>query len=106
RGPVVATPLSELVRRHAADLLSRQDVQALVDAVRDLAPSVASGGGGETIGLAEVQRVFRGLLVEGVPIRDIVRILEALTARARETRDPEPVREAPRHALTRTLSAA
>ena len=105
RGSVIVTHLSEVVRRHAGDLLSRQDVQALVDAVREISPTVSNDIGGDILGLADVQRVLRGLLAEAVPIRDLVRILEALTARARETRDPEQLLEAARQALAGAISA-
>ena len=105
RASVVMTHLSEVVRRHAADLLSRQDVSALVDAVRQVSPVVAGEAGGEALGLTEIQRALRGLLAENVPIRDLVRILEALTAKARETRDPEALLEAARRALAPAISA-
>jgi len=105
RASVVMTHLSEVVRRHAADLLSRQDVSALVDAVRQVSPVVAGEAGSEALGLTEIQRALRGLLTENVPIRDLVRILEALTAKARETRDPEALLEAARRALAPAISA-
>jgi flagellar biosynthesis protein FlhA len=106
RGSVIVTHLSEIVRRHAAELLSRQDVQALVDAVREVSPAVATEVGSEGLGLADVQRVLRGLLAEGVPVRDLVRILEAVTARSRETRDTEHLLETARQALAGAISAA
>ena len=105
RGSVLVTHLSEVVRRHAADLLSRQDVQALLDAVKEMSPALASELNGESITLAEVQRTLRGLLAEAVPIRDLVRILEATTARARETRDPELLLEAGRQAVAAAICA-
>jgi flagellar biosynthesis protein FlhA len=105
RASVVMTHLSEVVRTHAGDLLSRQDVSALVDAVRQVSPVVAGEAGGEALGLTEIQRALRGLLAENVPIRDLVRILEALTAKARETRDPEALLEAARRALAPAICA-
>jgi flagellar biosynthesis protein FlhA len=106
RGSVLVTHLSEVVRTHAADLLSRQDVQALVDVVRQAAPALANDVGGDALPLAEIQRVLRGLLAEGVPIRNLVRILEAVTAKVRETRDPEALLEAARQALGPVICAS
>ncbi|HVV35912.1 MAG TPA: FHIPEP family type III secretion protein, partial [Acidimicrobiales bacterium] len=97
RGSVLVTHLAEVVRSRAADLLSRQDVQTLVDAVKEIAPTLAAEvGGADGLSIAEVQKVLRGLLAEGVPIRDLVAILEAITATARATRDPEHLLEAAR----------
>ena len=105
RASVVVTHLAEVVRRHAGDLLARQDVQVLVDAVKTVSPSVAGEIGGDGVTLAEVQGVLRDLLAEGVPVRDLVRILEAVTARARETRQREHLVEAARTALGPAISA-
>jgi flagellar biosynthesis protein FlhA len=97
RGSVLVTHLAEVVRSRAADLLSRQDVQTLVDAVKEIAPTLAAEvGGADGLSIAEVQKILRGLLGEGVPIRDLVAILEAVTALARTTRDPEFLLEAAR----------
>jgi flagellar biosynthesis protein FlhA len=97
RGSVLVTHLAEVVRNRAADLLSRQDVQTLVDAVKEIAPTLAAEvGGADGLSIAEVQKVLRGLLAEGVPIRDLVAILEAVTALARTTRDSEHLLEAAR----------
>lgn len=104
RASVIVTHLSEVVRSCAADLLTRQDVQVLVDAVKTVSPVVAAEVGTDTLSLAEVQRVLRDLLGEGVPVRDLTRILEAVTARARESRAPEGLVEAARTALGPTIS--
>ena len=106
RASVIVTHLSEVVRKHAGQLLSRQDVARLVDAVKSVAPSVAGEVGGEILTLAEVQRVLRDLLDEGVAVRDLSRILEAVTAKARETRNPETLVEAARQALGPAICAA
>jgi flagellar biosynthesis protein FlhA len=103
RASVIVTHLSEVVRGAAAELLTRQDVQVLVDAVKTVSPVVAAEVGGDTLSLAEVQRVLRDLLSEGVPVRDLTRILEAVTAKARETRSPEQLVEAARGVLGPTI---
>ena len=105
RASVIVTHLSEVVRAAAPDLLTRQDVQVLVDAVKTVSPTVAGEIGTDTLSLAEVQRVMRDLLSEGVPVRDLTRILEAVTARARETRSPEQLVEAARSVLGPTISS-
>src|SRR3954468_19144909 len=106
RASVIVTHLSEVIRRTARDLLSRQDVAALVESVKESAPALAEEIGGEGLSLAEVQRVLRELLDEGVPIRDLTRILEAVTSRARETRNPEALVEAARTVLGPAFCAA
>ena len=106
RGSVIVTHLSEVIRRHAGQLLSRQDVARLVDAVKSVAPSVAGEVGGDIITLAEVQKVMRALLEEGVAVRDLPRILEAITAKARENRAPEGLVEAARQALGPAICAS
>ena len=99
RASVIVTHLSEVVRSNAAQLLTRQDVQVLVDAVKQASPVVAGEVGTDVLSLAEVQRVLRDLLSERVPVRDLTRILEAVTSRARENRTPESLVEAARAAL-------
>jgi flagellar biosynthesis protein FlhA len=99
RASMIVTHLSEIVRRSAADLLSRQDVSTLIDSIKQVAPALTGEIGGEAMSLAEVQRVLRELLDEGVPIRDLTRVLEAITAKGRETRSPETLVEAARQAL-------
>jgi flagellar biosynthesis protein FlhA len=103
RASVIVTHLSEVVRNAAAELLTRQDVQVLVDAVKTVSPVVAAEVGGDSLSLAEVQRVLRDLLSEGVPVRDLTRILEAVTAKSRETRSPEALVEAARGVLGPTI---
>ena len=105
RASVIVTHLAEVVRSAAPDLVTRQDVQVLVDAVKEVAPALAAEIGNDGLSLAEVQRVLRDLLAEGVPVRDLVRILEAATARSRETRQPEALAEAARMVLGPTITS-
>ena len=105
RASVLVTHLSEVVRRHAGELLGRQDVQVLVDAVKQVSPTVAGDIGGDGLSLAEVQQVLRDLLDEQVPVRDLTRILEAVTSKARETRQREQLVEAARAALGPAISS-
>jgi len=106
RGTVIVTHLAELVRRNAPELLTRQATQQLLDTVRELAPSVVGDvGSPDNLGLAEVQAVLRGLLREQVPIRDLVTILETVTAKARETRLVDELVSAARVALSSAISS-
>ncbi len=87
RASVILTHLSEVIRTSAAELLSRQDVHDLVEGLRETSPSIANEIDSDQLGLAEVHRVLAALLAERVPIRDLVRILEAVTAVAGGDRD-------------------
>ena len=106
RASVITTHLAEIARRHAPELLSRQDVKLLVDMVRDHDPAVVDDLTSQGISLGEVQRVMQQLLAEQVPVRDLTRILEVVSERARATRDPELLVEAVRVALAPSICAA
>src|SRR4051794_13126460 len=103
---VVTTHLAEVVRTNAGRLLGRQDVKTLVDMVKAGDPVVVDELNSAQISMAEVQRVLRDLLEEGVAIRDLVRIFEVLSERGRVTKDPEQLVEGVRQALGPAISAA
>ena len=106
RGTVIVTHLAELVRRNAPELLTRQATQQLLDTVKEQAPAVVADiGSPDSLSLAEVQAVLRGLLREQVPVRDLVTILETITSKARETRVVEELVSAARVALASAISA-
>ena len=105
RSSVIVTHLAEIVRRNAASLLSRQDTHRMVEAVRTVAPVVAEAVGNAGVSLADVHDVLCSLLAEGVPIRDLVRILEALTAKPRETRDHDAMVEFARQSVAGAICA-
>jgi len=100
---VLATHMMEILKRHAFEILSRQDVQTLVNNVKkehatlidELVPNVLSVG--------SVQKVLQNLLRERVPVRDMVTILEALSDYANQTKDLNTLTEYVRHALNRTI---
>jgi len=106
RSSVITTHLSEVVRLNAGRLLSRQDVRLLLDGVKSTDPAVAEELTAANVSLGEVQRVLSDLLEEGVAIRDLVRILEAVSERARSTKEPEALVEAVRGALGPAISSA
>jgi flagellar biosynthesis protein FlhA len=106
RSSVLTTHLAEIVRQQAGQLLSRQDTKALVEMVRATDPAVVEELTPALLGVGEIQRVLQGLLAEGVPVRDLVRIFEAISERARATKDPDALTEAARGVLGPAISAA
>jgi flagellar biosynthesis protein FlhA len=105
RVSVLVTHLGALIDQHAARLLGREDVRVLTEAVKRANPSVVEELVPSLMSLGEVQRVLQGLLAEGVAIRDLSRIYEALSLRARVGTDPEGLVEAARAALGPALLA-
>jgi flagellar biosynthesis protein FlhA len=99
RASVMVTHLAEVARRHAADLLSRQDVQVMVESLRNEEPLLANEVGSESLPLSTVHAILRGLLSEQVSVRDLTRILEAVSSRSRETRSMELLVAAARTAV-------
>ncbi|HBW13711.1 MAG TPA: flagellar biosynthesis protein FlhA [Proteiniclasticum sp.] len=100
---VLVTHLKELIRKHAFELLGRQETKALIDElsekysviVEELIPGIMT--------LGEVQKVLQNLLKENVPITDLVTILETLADNAVSIKDTEILTEHVRHALQRTI---
>jgi flagellar biosynthesis protein FlhA len=106
RAALVVTHLAELVRRRAGRLLSRTDVKALLDGVAVTDPMVMEDLSTQSISTAEIQRVLATLLDDGIPIRDLVRILEAVGERARTSRSTDSLVEAARSALGAAISTS
>src|SRR3954463_7255691 len=104
RPSVITTHLAEVVRQNAADLLGREDVRLLVEMVRRTHPVVVEELTPALLTLGEVQRVLHALLEEGVSIRDLVRIFEALSVRAKTSTDLDGLVEAARAALGSAIS--
>jgi flagellar biosynthesis protein FlhA len=101
---VLATHLTELVRRFAPDLLSRQDTQALLENLRTDYPALVEDLVPGTLTVGEVQEVLQNLLAERVSIRDLVTICEALATHGRTTRDIDLLTEYARAALARQIT--
>ena len=101
---IVATHMTEVIRRHIHELLSRQDVQTLVDNVRNTYPAIVEELVPKLLSLGEIQKVLANLLREGVSIRDMVTILETLADYAPVTRDPDMLTEYVRQSLGRAIS--
>jgi flagellar biosynthesis protein FlhA len=106
RSTLIVTHLAEIVRRQAGRLLSRTDVKNLLDGVRATDPQVVDDLTAATVTTVEVQRVLASLLDDAIPIRDLVRILEAIGERARTARTPEALVEAVRVELGPAITSA
>jgi flagellar biosynthesis protein FlhA len=100
---VLATHLMETIREHAADLLSRQDTRELLDGLKESHPALVEDVVPAKLPLGAVHRVLQRLLREGIPIRDLVTILEALSDAADLTKDVESLGEHARRALSTTI---
>ena len=101
---VLATHLTELVKRFAPDLLSRQDTQYLLDNLRGEYPALVEDLVPTTLTVGEVQEVLQNLLSERISIRDLVTICETLATQGRVTRDIDLLTEYARAALSRQIS--
>ncbi|HVP21229.1 MAG TPA: flagellar biosynthesis protein FlhA [Anaerolineaceae bacterium] len=101
---VLSTHLTEVVRNHAPELLSRQMVKEMLDQLRSKSPATIEGVVPEMVSLGDVQAVMRNLLRERVPIRDLAGIIEVLANNAGFTRDANVLAEAVRQTMASTLS--
>ena len=101
---VLATHLTEVVKSHSDELLGRQDVQTLIDSVKQDHPAVVSELVPAMMSVGEIQKVLICLLRERVPVRDLVTILETLADSATFTKDPDVLAEYVRRALSRSIT--
>ncbi len=96
---VMVTHLSETVRRNAHDILSRQDVQILLDNLKQTHPTVVNELIPAQLNVGQVQRVLQNLLAEGISIRNLSGILEKVSDHAGVTKNPDELSEHARRAL-------
>jgi flagellar biosynthesis protein FlhA len=101
---VLTTHLSEIIKRHSHELLGRQDVQQLLDAVKETHPKVVEELVPNLLPLGGVVQVLQNLLREQVPIRDLLTILETLADWSPATKDLDILAEHVRHTLARTIT--
>ncbi|TWU00345.1 Flagellar biosynthesis protein FlhA [Botrimarina colliarenosi] len=102
-GAVLATHLTEVCRRHADEILTRDAAKALIDELKLQSPTVVGELIPDVMSLAEVQNVLQMLLREQVSIRQLATILEALGDNAPKSKDPILLTEYVRHRLARQL---
>ena len=102
---IIATHLTEVIRSHIAELLTRQDVQNLVNNLKETNPVLVDELIPKLLGLGEIQKVLQNLLEEGISIRDLLTIFETLADHAQTTRDTDVLTEYTRQALKRAISS-
>jgi len=100
----ITTHLSELIKRHGHELLGRQEVQALLDEIGKAHPKLVEELIPTLVPLGTVVRILGNLLKEGIPIRDLRSILEAVSDHASQTKDADVLTEFARQALARTIT--
>jgi flagellar biosynthesis protein FlhA len=101
---VFITHLSETLRKHADELLTREDVQLLVDRLRKTQPSLVGEVVGELVPIGTLQRVLKNLLSNSIPIRDLTTILESLGEYASKTKNADILTEIVRKSMARTIT--
>ena len=101
---IIATHLTEVIRSHIAELLTRQDVQNLVDNIKESNPALVEELIPKLLGLGEIQKVLQNLLSEGISIRDLLTIFETLADHASTSRDTDVLTGYVRQSLKRAIS--
>lgn len=101
---VVATHLTELVKRHAHELLGRQETRALIDNLKESYPVLVDELIPSILGIGDIQKVLMKLLKEKISIRDMVTIFETLADYGTYTKDPDILTEYVRQALSRQIT--
>ncbi len=102
---IIATHLTEIIRQYISELLTRQDVQNLVNNLKETNPSLVEELTPKLLGLGEIQKVLQNLLREGISIRDLLTIFETLADYASTTRDTDILTEYVRQSLKRAISS-
>ncbi|NBK79363.1 flagellar biosynthesis protein FlhA [bacterium D16-76] len=101
---VMLTHLSETIKRHAFELLTRSETIQLVENLKVTSPELVEEACPAVVSYALLEKVLRNLLMEGVPIRDMETILETMVDSMNTTRDPDIITESVRSALSRTIT--
>lgn len=101
---IIATHLTEVIRNHLDELLTRQDVQNLINNIQEANTTLISELVPKLLGVGEIQKVLQNLLSEGISIRDLVTIFETLADNATSTRDTDVLTEYVRQSLRRAIS--
>ncbi len=100
---VIATHLTDVIKRYSAELVTRDETKKLVDGLKEKCPAVVEEVVGPMLKLGDVQKVLQNLLRERVPVRDLQTILETLGDWAARTKDIEILTEYVRNALARSI---
>lgn len=100
---VVATHLNQILLKHLHDFLGHEEVQQMIERLGSFSPKLADALVPESVSMAALLKVLKGLLRENVPVRDFRSISEAVVANAGLAKDEEKLTEAVRSALSRTI---
>jgi len=101
---VIITHLGEIVRRHASELLSRDDLKAMIDKVRETSPAIVDELIPNVVSMGVLHRVLINLLSERVPISNLTRILESLAAHSPAVKDISDLTERVRVDIGRAIA--
>ncbi len=101
---IIATHLTEVIKKHSHELLGRQEVQTLVDNIKQTYPAIVDELVPKLMSVGEIQKVLANLLKENVSIRDMVTIMETLADYSPMTHDVDMLTEYVRQALGRSIS--
>jgi flagellar biosynthesis protein FlhA len=101
---VVATHLTEIIKKHAHELLGRQETKALIENVKESYPALVDDLIPSVLSVGDVQKVLSKLLREKISVRDLVTIMETLADNGGYTKDPEILTEYVRQALSRQIT--
>lgn len=101
---IVATHLTEVVKEHSHELLGRQDVQKLVNNIKESYPALVDDVVPKMLSIGEMQKVLANLLKENISIRDMITIMETLADYAPITKDPDMLTEYVRQSLRRSIT--
>ncbi len=101
---IIATHLTEVIKAHIAELLTRQDTQNLINNLKENNPTLVEELVPKLMGVGEIQKVLQNLLAEGISIRDLLTIFESLADHAGTTRDTDILTEYARQSLKRAIS--
>ncbi len=101
---VVATHLTEVIKKYAHELIGRQETKALIDSVKETYPALVEELIPSILGVGDVQKVLSKLLKEKISIRDLVTIFETLADYGKYTKDPDVLTEYARQSLSRQIT--
>ena len=102
---IIATHLTDVIRSHIAELLTRQDVSNLISNIKENNPALVDELTPKLLSIGEIQKVLQNLLQEGISIRDLLTIFENLADHAVTTRDTDVLTEYVRQGLKRAISS-
>ncbi len=101
---IISTHLTEIIKKHAHELMGRQEVKKLIDNVKENHPALVDELIPNQLGLGDIQKVLKNLLKEGISIRNMVTILETLADYSNMTRDTDMLTEYVRQSLSRVIT--